>query len=85
MPGDILIKGGSPGHAELVMDVAQNKMGGKIFLLAQSYMPAQEMQVLTNPENPLLSPWYETKMEGANIVTPEWTFTTDQLMRFEDN
>ncbi len=83
-PGDVLIKGGSPGHAEIVLDVARNKEGKKIYLLAQSYMPAQEMQVLANPESAALSPWYEMDEKHTNINTPEWTFTIGQLMRFTD-
>lgn len=81
-PGDVLIKGGSPGHAELIVDVAQDKQGHKLFLLTQSYMPAQQMQLLANPGNPALSPWYEAS--GAVIKTPEWDFTSDQVMRFND-
>ncbi|KAK6025930.1 aconitase family protein [Ostertagia ostertagi] len=42
--GDVLIVGGSPGHAVTVMDMAVNKAGKKVFLLSQSYMPAQEIQ-----------------------------------------
>ncbi len=84
-PGDILIKGGSPGHAELIVDMAENKAGKKIFLLTQSYMPAQEMQLLTNRGNRDLSPWYELNAANPNITTPEWDFTTSQLMRFADN
>ncbi len=83
-PGDILIKGGSPGHAEIVLDVAKNKEGKKIYLLAQGYMPAQEMQVLVNPGSAALSPWYEMDDTHTNIITPEWVFTIGQLMRFED-
>ena len=83
-PGDVLIKGGSPGHAELVMDVATNKEGKKIYLLAQSYMPAQEMQILDNPAANHMGPWYEAHPPGGNIITPEWNFTPDQLMRFPD-
>src|SRR5262245_33996526 len=42
--GDVFIKGGFPGHAVLVADVAENATTGeKRFLLVQSYMPAQEM------------------------------------------
>ncbi|MEP7279454.1 MAG: DUF4846 domain-containing protein [Bacteroidota bacterium] len=33
--GDVLVKGGSPGHSVQVMDVAVNKEGKKIYLLAQ--------------------------------------------------
>lgn len=75
--GDVFIVGGSPGHAEIVVDVAENKNGEKIFLLAQSYMPAQETQVLKNFNDPQLSPWY--KATAGTLVTPQWTFDTDQL------
>ena len=83
-PGDVLIKGGAPGHAEIVMDVAQNRKGEKVYLLAQSYMPAQEIQVLANPQNKTLSPWYELRSNESKIVTPEWEFDSGQLKRFED-
>jgi hypothetical protein len=46
-PGDVLIQGGHPGHGVMVVDVAIDpKTGKKIYLLAQSYMPAQEIHVL---------------------------------------
>lgn len=73
-PGDVFIKGGFPGHAMIVVDVAQNKKGQKIFLLAQSYMPAQDIHIVKNPVNTAINPWYEAF--GINeIITPEWTFT----------
>lgn len=81
--GDVWIKGGSPGHAIMVMDVAQNGNGEKIFLLAQSYMPAQEMHVLVNPNNTALSPWY--KVTKGDLVTPEWTFDNGQLRTWQSN
>jgi len=47
--GDVLIQGGSPGHAVIVVDMAENPATGeKLYLLAQSYMPAQDIQVLVN-------------------------------------
>ena len=81
--GDIFIRGGSPGHAVLVIDVAVNSAtGDKIFLLSQSYMPAQQTQILNNP-NGNLGPWYSTDF-GQTLYTPEWTFSKNQLMTFED-
>ncbi|MGZ5242636.1 MAG: DUF4846 domain-containing protein [Bacteroidia bacterium] len=81
-PGDVFILGGSPGHAVLVIDVAENKVTGKkVFMLAQSYMPAQDIHILVNDNNPDISPWYEMPEENL-LQTPEWTFTTNQLMRF---
>lgn len=80
--GDVFIKGGSPGHAVIVVDVAVNpKTNKKIFLLAQSYMPAQEIQILENPNNKGLSPWYSTDFENQ-LLTPEWIFDKTQLKRF---
>lgn len=76
--GDVFIVGGSPGHAVIVVDVAENKSGEKIFMLAQSYMPAQETQVLKNLNDENISPWYSANIIG-NLETPQWTFTTDQL------
>ena len=80
-PGDVFIKGGSPGHAVIVMDVAVNKSGRKLFLLAQSYMPAQEIHILVNPGNKSLSPWYEVS-NSPMLITPEWDFSTTQLRKF---
>ena len=77
-PGDVLIKGGSPGHAMIVVDVAVNRQGRRIFMLAQSYMPAQDIHIVRNPTNGSISPWYEADAT-ANIETPEWDFTVGQL------
>lgn len=79
--GDVFIQGGSPGHAVIVVDVAKNDKDEKIFLLAQSYMPAQEIQILKNPDKEM-SPWYRVK-ESGEIATPEWTFEVTDLKRFE--
>ena len=77
-PGDVIIRGGFPGHAVIVMDVAVNTTGKKIFLLAQSYMPAQDIHVLVNPRNNDLSPWYLID-ENLAIYTPEYLFKTSEL------
>jgi hypothetical protein len=82
--GDVLIQGGHPGHGIMVVDVAQNpKTGQKIYLLAQSYMPAQEIHILKNPSDKNLSPWYSANAKGE-INTPEWTFYPSQLKRFSN-
>lgn len=80
--GDVFIFGGSPGHAVIVTDMAENAAGEKIFMIAQSYMPAQETQVLKNLDNPAISPWYNLP-KGEELITPEWTFRTDQLKSWE--
>ena len=81
--GDVFIQGGTPGHAVIVVDAAINpQTNKKIFLLAQSYMPAQEIQVLKNSNNKELSPWYSTDFDET-LETPEWTFKRTDLKRFE--
>jgi uncharacterized protein DUF4846 len=79
--GDVFVKGGSPGHAMLVVDAAIDQSGQKIFMLAQSYMPAQDVHIVKNPLNQKLSPWF---MLGScsKIVTPEWIFDRNQLRRW---
>lgn len=80
--GDVFILGGSPGHAVIVVDMARHvETGGKLFLLAQSYMPAQELQILANPIEAGSGPWYSENF-GDQLITPEWVFTRHQLMRF---
>lgn len=80
-PGDVIIRGGFPGHAVIVMDVAINPEGKKIYLLAQSYMPAQDIHILVNPLNKNFSPWY-TVNDEALIQTPEYTFTREELRKW---
>jgi hypothetical protein len=58
--------------------VGENTAGKKVFLLAQSYMPAQETQVLKNLMDSQLSPWYSGEA-GNEVITPQWTFSVDQL------
>jgi hypothetical protein len=75
-PGDVFIKGGSPGHAVIIVDVLVNKEGKKLFMLAQSYMPAQDIHLLVNPDE-TGSPWYEIPVR--ELRTPEWTFEAKHL------
>ncbi len=71
LPGDVFIHGGFPGHAVVVVDVVANAKGERMFAVAQSYMPAQDIHVLKNPAGS--GPWYAAKRAGE-LKTPEWTF-----------
>lgn len=83
-PGDVFIQGGFPGHAVIVVDVAENAENEKIFMIAQSYMPAQDIHVLKNLKKTSISPWYSTDF-GNTLATPEWTFDVRNLKRFSSN
>lgn len=80
--GDVFIQGGSPGHCVIVMDVGQNQAGEKCFMLAQSYMPAQEIHILKNNGRSEESPWYRPNEED-DLETPQWTFSWDDLGHFQ--
>lgn len=78
--GDVLIQSGNPyGHAVIVVNLCKNEEGQMKMMLAQSYMPAQETQILLNPAEDN-SPWY--KVQAGTIYTPEWQFDASDLKRF---
>lgn len=80
--GDVFIQGGFPGHGVIVVDLAFDPVSNnKIFMLAQSYMPAQEIHILKNLENDSFNPWYKLK-STKKLNTPEWTFEWTDLKRF---
>lgn len=82
--GDVFIQGGFPGHAVLVVDVAENPDNGhKVYMMAQSYMPAQDIHILNNLNDPKLSPWYDGEATGY-VETPEWNFLQKDLRRFSE-
>ena len=57
--------------------------GEKVFMLAQSFMPAQDMHILKNPLSEKISPWYPLAF-GSILKTPEWSFTSHNVYRFSD-
>lgn len=82
--GDVFIRGGSPGHAVIVVDMARDKRSGeKYFLIAQSYMPAQSIHILHTTNSEAVSPWYALNF-GNTLYTPQWTFSATELMRFKE-
>lgn len=82
IPGMIYIQAGFPGHAVMIMDVCQNMQNGKYYvLLAQSYMPAQEIHLLKNFNSLSDSPWFLWNKDGS-IQTPEWNFPPGSQKKF---
>lgn len=82
-PGDVWIEGGYPGHAVIVLDVVENQQTReRLFLLAQSYMPAQQIHVLRNPADG--SPWYSSRSLEDGLQTPEWYFEKTVLRRWPE-
>ncbi len=82
--GDVFIKAGSPGHAMIVVDKAFNSTTNEpIILLAQSYMPAQNIHIVKNFYDKTISPWYNLEAFNNRIFTPEWNFTKQDLKQFD--
>lgn len=65
----------------IVADVSMNE-GRKKFLIAQSYMPAQDIHVLRNPLYEEKSTPRSDVPSAGKIYTPEWVFSMDDLKRF---
>jgi len=81
--GDAFIRGGSPGHAVIVVDKVSHPQTGEIrVLLAQGYMPAQDIHVMVNPAFQDGNPWYSTSAMTEVVRTAEFTFGVGELRRF---
>ncbi|WP_439151437.1 DUF4846 domain-containing protein [Winogradskyella sp.] len=80
--GDMLIKGGSPGHIVMISDEAINKNGDKIFLLIQGNTPAQSVHLVKNLKDASISPWYHLK-NNAVIPVSNYTFSSAKFVRFK--
>ena len=85
--GDVLIVGGAPGHAMLVVDMAVDKDGNRALLFAQGMMPAQSIHVVTNLEHGEDTPWYMIDKYlywGSIFVFPNYAFNVlTELKCFE--
>lgn len=64
--GDFFIVGGHPGHAVLILDVAEDDRGHRWALLGQGFMPAQDFQVLAHDGEP----WFS--LDADTVETPFW-------------
>ncbi len=80
--GDMLVKPGSPGHIEIIVDEIVNDQGNKMYLLAQGNTPAQSVCLLKNFENTSISPWYSFD-ENTAVDTPSYYFDKARFIRFK--
>lgn len=80
--GDMLIKGGSPGHIVMICDKVISDNGDKRYLLFQGNTPAQSVHLVKNLEDSELSPWYELK-ENQVIPVSNYTFGNSKFVRFK--
>ena len=79
-PGDFFILPGGPGHTVLILDLAKSAAGRQLALLGQSFMPAQNFQVLRPSRD---GPWFELDPEHG-VDTPFWErFPWSSLRRLD--
>ena len=80
--GDMLIKGGSPGHIVMIGDEVVNKNNEKLFVLFQGNTPAQSVHLVKNLEDSVISPWYQLE-DDAIILVSNYTFSSAKFVRFK--
>lgn len=73
-PGDVLVEGGFPGHAVVVLDVARR--GDEVrLLLGEGFMPAQSFHVELGPD----AGWWPW---DGSVNLGHWAFEAEHLRRF---
>ena len=80
--GDMLIRGGSPGHIVMIGDEVVNENGDKLFLLFQGNTPAQSVHLVKNLEDATISPWYQLENDAV-VPVSNYTFGSAKFVRFK--
>lgn len=75
LPGMILVEGGFPGHAVLILDVATGPEGTWL-LLGEGFMPAQDFHVEHGPDQG----WWKWT---DRVDLGHWDFEADDLRAFK--
>jgi hypothetical protein len=79
--GTVIIVPGSPGHTCIIIDEAVNTKGEKLYKLAEGYMPAQSIYILSNPYDERINPWYH--LQKGELITASCDFISYELKKFE--
>lgn len=80
--GDMMIKGGSPGHIVMICDEIINEQGDKKFLLFQGNTPAQSVHLVRNLEDDVYTPWYHLE-KNKRIPVSNYVFVSAKFVRFK--
>ncbi len=76
-PGDVVVQGGFPGHAVILLDVAVEPDGDTWVLVAEGFMPAQDAHVQHGPHHQW---WAWDPVEG--LALPYWPLPAEGLRRW---
>jgi hypothetical protein len=77
------MQGGFPGHTMIVVDMAIDpSTGDRAILVAQSYMPAQDIHIISATND---NPWFFVKdfLVAEYIDLRSWGFQLHQVQSFE--
>ncbi len=80
--GDVFIIGGFPGHAMLVIDVAETRRGERMFMLAQGLLPARDIHIV-HDGGFIKDYWHPAKTTGR-FYAGGWPFGYTDLRRFPE-
>lgn len=67
------------GHAIMVVDVAVDRKGNKMFMLAEGNTPARDIHVMRNLKNPFRSPWFRLYEDADVIFLTPFYFRAEEL------
>lgn len=82
--GDIICRGGSPGHVVMLADEAVNAEGKRAFLVLQGLIPAQNAHLLYAGDQ-VQNPWIrEEQLSELPIRADAYTFYENTLRRWGD-
>ena len=82
--GDIICKGGAPGHVVMIVDEARNEAGERRFLIAQGLTPSQSAHILSGWRD-APDPWYtEEQLSAQAIEFSSYCFGPDALRRWKE-
>lgn len=77
--GDVVVSGGSPGHAIIVLDVARTADGDWLMVVGEGFMPAQDFHVHPGP----VDGWWPWHPE-TGLALPWWPLPAEGLRRWKD-
>lgn len=88
-PGDVFVYAAADrpgnlkyGHAVMVVDVAQDKLGRKAFMLAEGNTPARDIHVMRNFANPFRSPWFMLDEDADKLLIAVFYYKASELRHF---
>lgn len=85
-PGDVFVypaKHGKLGHAMMVIDVAENTSGEKVYMLAEGSTPARSIHIVYNLKNGWKTPWFTLDETADRIFASVCFYKKGQLKYFK--